>query len=251
MSRGYLAYLPAILQQGDLLGPFLLAFEAVLSGLDADRLPPGLDPAAQGDLATPGLEQILARVDQFFDPLAMSDQEAKDFLPWLATWAATSLRDDWSLDTKRTFLSQVVPLYRLRGTRAGIEAVLKISGDNVRVVDFHDGQDEDLEAKAFRMPGETQRPYAYEKPPHLFGVILTVNQDDPTELARARRRVLAIVDQEKPAHTYYALRTYFPAMRINNDPAHNPAFGPGIRINDDPAHNPAFGRGIVLTSQIG
>jgi hypothetical protein len=44
------------------------------------------------------------------------------------------------------------------------------------------------------------------------------------------RRVRAIVEREKPAHTVYALRAKYPAMRINNDPQTNTAMGPGIRV---------------------
>jgi phage tail-like protein len=222
MTSSYLGYLPPILQQGDLIGSFLLAFEAVLSGLDPSQIPASAHPA-QTDLA-PGLEQLLAGVHRYIDPgdsLYDDPALAKDFLPWLAQWAATSLRDDWDLATKRKFLSAVVPLYRKRGTRAGMEAVLTIAGDDVRVLDFHDGLDEALEGTEFGTA---------DKPPHLFGVILTVNANDPTLLARSKRRVLAILDQEKPAHTYFALRTKYPAMRINDDPAHQTAFGAGIFI---------------------
>ncbi|WP_437275938.1 phage tail protein [Sorangium sp. So ce375] len=211
----YLPYLPAVLRQSPFLGRFLLAFEAVLSGVDPASIP---DDASLDDVRDlKGIERVLDGIDRYFDPLR-TDPE---FLPWLAQWVATSLRDDWSEETKQKFLANIVPLYRERGTRAGIEKVLHLSGDEAQVVDFHDGLHESLEAVHF--------PFN-PKPPHFFGVILTVSERDPAKLARQTRRVRAIVDREKPAHAVYGLRILYPAMRINNAKS-NTAFGPGLTIS--------------------
>lgn len=172
----YAAYLPAILRQGAFLGRFLRAFEAIFAG--------GVDPAVEG------LEETLDRVHESFDPEATP----AEFLGWLSQWAATSLRDDWSEATKRRFLGEIVPLYQKRGTRAGIEAVLRHC--TTAAVEVRPGDD--------------------TKPRHYFEVVLTVAQRDPDELARMVRQVRAIVDREKPAHTIYGLRILYPAMRIAN-----------------------------------
>ncbi len=214
----YLPHLPAVLRQSPFLGRFLLAFEAVLSRNDAIAEVPGEDLAGYTNLV--GFTQLLDRIHEYFDPLK-TDPE---FLPWLAQWVATSIRDDWSETTRRNFVANIVPLYRERGTRAGIEKVLALSGDEAMVVDFQDNLHRDLEAMHF--PGVPNPP-----PPHFFGIILTIDDRDPVKLARRARRLRAIVDREKPAHTYYALRIIYPAMRINNNPA-NAAFGPGITINN-------------------
>ncbi|APR87709.1 NHL repeat domain protein [Minicystis rosea] len=185
----YLEHLPAVLQRGPFIGRLLLAFEAVLTGVPAQ---PGVD--------TPeGLEQILDRIHGFFDPSGAPEE----FLPWLAEWVATSLRDEWSAETKRAFLGRIVQLYQKRGTLAGIREVLKlsVSGD-VEVIEFDD-----------------------TKPRHYFLVIVTVNQQDPTVLQRLLGRVREIIDREKPAHTFYGLEFRYPGMRINNDPAAAPTFG--------------------------
>ncbi len=213
----YLQYLPAVLQQGDFLGKFLLAFEAVLSGVGQPELLP------EGQRTLLGLEQILDSFPELVDPQKEPTQEGAEFLPWLSQWVATSLRDDWSTETKRKFISQIVSLYRKRGTRKGLEEVLALSGDKVRVVDFNDGAGDTKEKQAF--PGE--------KPPHFFGIILTVHQRDAVLLARTARRVRAIADREKPAHTVYALLIEYPTMRINNDPTRNPEYGPGIILGDE------------------
>jgi len=214
----YLPYLPAVLRQSPFLSRFLLAFEAVLSHNGAVSEIEDESLFKYRDLV--GFEQLLDRLPEFFDPLR-TDPE---FLPWLAQWVATSIRDDWSDATRRNFLANIVPLYRERGTRAGIEKVLALSGDNALVLDFRDNLHQDLEAQHFpNVPTPA--------PPHFFGVVLIVDEQDPIKLARRTRRLRAIVDREKPAHTYYALRIIYPAMRINNDRA-NTAFGPGITISN-------------------
>lgn len=213
----YLRHLPAVLREGPFLGRFLLAFEAVLTGIAPEAIPQGAELDPYRGLV--GLERLLDGIHRFFDPLTTEPE----FLPWLALWVATSLRDDWSEATKREFIANIVPLYRERGTRGGMEKVLRLSGDEAQVVDFNDGLHEALEIKYFG---------SGPKPAHFFGVIVTIAERDPVELQRRLRRVQAIIDREKPAHTYYGLRILFPAMRINNNPATNLAFGPGIRINN-------------------
>lgn len=213
----YLQYLPAILREDDFLGRFLLAFEAVLSKGDASRIPDGLEHLR----ALRGLEELVESVHRHFDPDA--GKAPPDFLPWLSQWVATSLRDDWSVETRRKFLGEIVALYRERGTRAGIEKVLKLSDEVATVIDFHEEGDE---AEARRKKAEG----AFGKgpmPPHFFGVILQVKARDPTQLARRARRVRAIVDREKPAHTVYALRLEYPAMSIMNESTNDE---PGIII---------------------
>jgi phage tail-like protein len=169
----YLEHLPPIFRQDPFVGRFLLAFEAVLSG-------PG--PAGQ-----PGLEEAIGRITDHVDPRTAPEE----FLPWLAGWVALSLRADWDTATKRAFLQEIVPLYRLRGTRAGLQRMLEIyTREKVTIDDELDG------------------------PAHFFQVALTLSEPDPDHLRRKQEIARAIVDQEKPAHTFYALRVVVPTMRL-------------------------------------
>ena len=175
----YLDYLPAVFREDPFVGRFLLAFEAVLTGV--------------GDVE--GLEQVIGRVAGYLDP-GTTDE---DFLPWLAGWVALSLRADWDADTKRGFIREVVPLYRQRGTLAGLRRMLEIYlrplGDDVTrddVVVFDE----------------------FDRPAHYFQVQLTLSDSDPARLRRVQETARAIVDREKPAHTFYALRVVVPTMRL-------------------------------------
>jgi phage tail-like protein len=177
-QSSYLDYLPAVFRQEQFVGRFLLAFETVLSGAGAD---------------TPGLETIIGRVADYLDPVTTE----ADFLPWLAGWVTLILRADWDEETKRTFIRQIVPLYRLRGTRAGLLRMLALyTREPVQVYD------------------------AFEQPAHFFEVQLTLSEADPVLLQVKQQIARAIIDQEKPAHTFYALQVAVPTMRLVSEALH-------------------------------
>ena len=176
---GYLDYLPAVFREDPFAGRFLRAFEAVLTGAD------GVE----------GLEQIADRIPDYLDPAKTPEH----FLSWLAGWVALSLRADWSEDTKRGFIQEIVPLYRQRGTLAGLKRMLeiylrplgdKVSRDDVVIFD------------------------EFREPAHFFQVQLTLSDADPKRVRATREVARAIIDQEKPAHTFYALKVAIPTMRL-------------------------------------
>lgn len=180
MSR-YLDYLPAVFREDPFVGRFLLAFEAVLTG--------GVRFVGSAD-DVEGLEQIIGRVPDYLDPRTTPEE----FLPWLAGWVALSLRADWDADTKRGFIREIVPLYRQRGTLGGLQRMLEIYlrawGENVVIFD------------------------EFDQPAHFFQVRLTLRDADPTTLRGTQEIARAIIDREKPAHTFYALKVVIPTMRL-------------------------------------
>jgi P2-related tail formation protein len=189
----YVNNLPAVFQDDPFLGAFLLAFERILSGR------PEPDPTGLPVVPAPGLEQILDRIQTYFDP----SQTPPDFLPWLAGWVATSLREDWDTATRRRFLSHVVPLYQRRGTKHALQQLLQIYLDpnNDPPATSVDVIDDD---PTF--------------PPRYFQVRFTVSERDSHVLARRAEVATAIIDREKPAHTFYGLHINFPSLQIA-DPA--------------------------------
>ena len=188
----YVDYLPTILQADPFVGKFLLAFESVMSGLS---------PRDRGDKFPKGLEEYIDNIHIYFNPGGQkgSDTAPSEFLPWLAGWVALSLRDEWKEETKRQFISQIVPLYRLRGTKAGLEKMITLylkSSDLPTNVDVYD---------------------EFDNLPQYFQVQLTSPDGDPENYWRMARIAKAIIDQEKPAHTYYALRILVRTMRLTGN----------------------------------
>jgi phage tail-like protein len=189
-KSSYLNYLPALFQDDDFLGKFLLAFEQILSSNV---------PSDQGQ---PSLETYIDQAHTYFQPYSAKNDTPvtpDEFLPWLASWVALSLRDDWDDRTKRGFISKMVPLYQKRGTKAGLKELLELYVN----VD-KSAQESNVEI------------YEFETPIHYFQV--TMSLQDRDNLAQKQAIARAILDQEKPAHTFYSLQILLPTMRIINTP---------------------------------
>lgn len=198
---GYLEHLPAILREDPALVGIVRAFEALLAGSPWSL--PGATP----------IEAALNSVHRHFQPLSGSDAGEDDrapeaFLPWLAGWVGVSLRDDWGSDTRRRFLADAIPLYRLRGTRNGLSALLELFLGDSATFALHE----------------------FEGPRHFFQVDVHTSTRDPHRLARIDRCVRAIIDGDKPAHTVYGLRILFPTMHLVDDPQ---ADGEGIYVDEN------------------
>ncbi|MEQ9363925.1 MAG: phage tail protein [Leptospirales bacterium] len=218
----YLKFLPDVYREDDesvganFMGRFLNAFERALAG----------DPDDSGPR---GVEDLLGRIQGYFDPTVSPPQ----FLDWLASWVALELEQsqDWmqaDFGETRQAADQLVPLvaerdtrnrrliqgatnlYRTRGTKAGIEAYLGLyAGDlNVTLNELTElfivGTTSTVGSGA--MIGER---------PHYFQVKVVVPAPNPAVLAQYKRSVRAIIDSEKPAHTFYDLLIETPRMQIS------------------------------------
>lgn len=203
----YLNYLPTLFHEDAFLGQFLLAFEQILSG------------GVLSDREQPGLEDYIDQSHTYFRPYvppeeansADSQVTPDEFLPWLASWVALSLRDDWDERTKRGFISKIVPLYQKRGTKAGLKELLELY---INV----DKQEQDANVEI----------YEFETPVHYFQV--TMSLQERGDLRRKQAIARAILDQEKPAHTFYSLQILFPTMQIINEPANADE---GLRLGEN------------------
>jgi len=188
-------YLPAIYQDDPFLGRFLKAFEEVL--LVSGRAPES--PAR-------GLEETIATLAEFFDP----KQTPEEFLPWLAGWTAVSLRADLDILRQRDFIAKIAQLYRRRGTKANLVALLEIFVPGVsRVVE--------AEGAGFQLGVNStigQDVYLGGAPPHFFRVIISLPNLSSQLLQRQMEIAKAVIELEKPAHTTYKMEFEFPSMQI-------------------------------------
>lgn len=60
------------------------------------------------------------------DALAAFKAWLDDLLTWLASWVNMVLDSSWSLDKKRRVIAEIVALYRLRGTAAGLGMLIDL-----------------------------------------------------------------------------------------------------------------------------
>ncbi len=158
---GLLQYLPGVMQR------------------DAAELPAGEKPFIEDFLQIfeeqlKILESHIDRIPNLFDPWRA---DAK-FLPYLASWLALELPEEWGERTQRSLINKIVSIYHSRGTLAGLETILRIYlGDAVKELKEHP-------AKA-----------------HLFTVTFNFPNFEPAELARRTQAIRNVIDSEKPAQT--------------------------------------------------
>ncbi len=183
----YLAHLPAIYHENDLMSRFLMLFESFW------------DP----------IETQVDHLPFYFDPRLTPP----DFLRWMASWLDLALDERWPEDKQRALVASAVSLYRMRGTRRGLETLLALyTGAEPRIIE-HRARNFRLGADALLGPGIA---LGRDNEPHTFTVTLRLppvagaDELDEAEIARRearRRRVIeSIIEAEKPAYTDYYLR---------------------------------------------
>jgi len=214
-DRSAIDFLPSIYQRSDISGrnflrDFLWMFQHLMNQT----------------------REKLDNIHTYFDPL----ETPKKFLPWLGSWVAMVVDEDWSEEKKRNIIRKAVELYHLRGTVRGIRIYLKIfTGvepvilenhwpfDGIQITPYsmdpevldEKGQpmdptrpDYDENKKAAAHPewkgatiGEDMIELPYIDKAHVFTVELPMLQEQ-IELDMIKK-IHRILDREKPAHTDY------------------------------------------------
>lgn len=213
----YLRHLPAILRAPSprtgrsFLGEFLKTFEAILTGR-AD--------VPSGSPIVP----LETRIDRFHEHLGPATTpvdstpatpENSAFLDYLAGWVALAFDQNWDLTRRRAWLDQIVPLYRRRGTRAGIQAYLAMFvGEQVTIDEPPGG----FVVGVFSTVAEST--FIAGAPAHFFRVRIAYAFGTTPFVLREwlnlQSGTRAIVDLEKPAHTYYLLDARTPGFVVGN-----------------------------------
>ena len=178
-----LKYLPALYQEDDLMGRFLMLFESFWS---------------------PIVKQI-DHMSVYFDP----NLTQPELLPWLASWVGLALDERWPEERRRRLLGAGVSLFRRRGTKKGLQDYLEIyTGRKPRIIEHG--------ANNFRIGKEARLGKAIAfgtgNRPHTFSVKLSLplvegaTEDERARKEAERRKIVAsIIESEKPAHTEYDL----------------------------------------------
>jgi phage tail-like protein len=216
-GSSYLSYLPAVFQQDaevdgtNVLGQFLLAFEHVLTGI-GDPTEPGLEELLDGIVDPVSGNRLLGGLERYFEPgpnLPEAERAPVEFLSWLAGWVGLTLRADLDELRQRDFIARAVSLYRLRGTRRGLEEIIRVYtrlGVTIDELDtpFQLGVHSTVGVDTILGGG----------PPHFFRVLVRLPTPDPAEILRHRQIIAELIEQEKPAHTYYSLEVETPTFQI-------------------------------------
>jgi phage tail-like protein len=215
----FMQYLPAIYNAQPEVEAFLRAFEAVQLG-----------GAARAPGEPPGLRETILALPSYIDP----DKTPEEFLSWLASWIALTLRGDLAVPRKRLLIARGASLYQWRGTLRGLRELLQIVAGNwtppateESAIEAESGDEaepkimeptlQSLIVGVQAIVGSTTR--LGRELPYLFQVTFTLPTPPPAkdELIAFEALVRDTIELGKPAHTYYELkftdgagRTYTP-----------------------------------------
>lgn len=166
----YLQYLPAPYQDDHFMGRFLLIAESIMAPI----------------------ERTVDQGASYFDPSLVPEE----MLPWLSSWVALDLDENWTLEQRRRLVAKAALLYRTRGTRRGLREHLQLFTETrPMVVENFDGMRLG-EDSALGLNARLGQP----KP---FWVQVTVVAHDPSTVNQEALR--RIIETEKPAHVGYTL----------------------------------------------
>jgi phage tail-like protein len=249
-ESSYMRFLPAVFHKNGLeeerpfIGSYLRIFEKILSGLDDTELEgkKGLEEVLdivselfhprfsflfdeENNIFLPPLEGTeLEIIRKYFwsknwekkqtqDSLKQTQDFLDDLLIWMASWMSLVLKEDWELEKKREVIARIIPIYRMRGTKKGIEEFLRIYvGGNVKVLETmgtfqvgysHVGID--------TLIGGGMKPY-------FFTVEVTFPKiPEKKEQTRFLKNLKNVLDSEKPVHTSYLLKVSTPTLQIGKE----------------------------------
>jgi phage tail-like protein len=158
----------------------------------ADELPPALQEDDFCQRMVSALDEVVTPVyyaldcwDAYLDPQLAPE----DFVEWLATWVGVEIDETWTMERRRQLIQDVVVLYRIRGTAAGLAAHIKLYCGVTPEID-ESGECTYSQTADSPMPGSAQ--------PRL---VVRLRLDDP---AAVKQTTLGrIVGAARPAHIPY------------------------------------------------
>lgn len=189
----YLRYLPAIYQEDensrDFLERFLSLFETFLGKLEGQ----------------------IDHIFRYFD----ADVVNEEFLPWLSSWLAIAIDDNWTKEQLRNLIKKAPQLYQLRGTREGIAATVELfTGDRPLIYEYFDLEDNSTNNQTAEILQQLKKNYFNDNELFRFWVLLNPFQiDNEIELQTIQR----LIDADKPAHTEASIKVLQPWIALDNE----------------------------------
>jgi len=167
--------------------------------------------SGSGGEVVPRFRSIEEEVDdlhRIFEP----EETPARFLAWLAGWAALSLDASLSLKKRRQLVANIVPLYRVRGTRAYLERLLELHLETGAEIVVDDEDRPRLEVGRYSTLGRDC--YLGGGAPHAFRVRLAFPEMDWARIEPQFHLARRVIDLAKPAHTLCELKVKSHRMQV-------------------------------------
>ncbi len=179
--RSLLHHLPQVFQKADARGGhFLREFLWIFDHVFAD------------------LQRHIDRLHRYFDPL----ETPAEFLPWLASWVALAIEQDWPEPKQRRLIQQAMSIYACRGTVRGLKMFLSIFTDVEPLL-----RENEWPFRGFRIGevriGVDSLVIPPVNPAHCFIVEVPARFTDTSD--ETLHKLHRIIRMEKPSHTAYYL----------------------------------------------
>jgi hypothetical protein len=192
---------------------------------DTDNLTPPLSGdqrlSADGKTGTKENTAALAALNDYFgltDPRnqaigvkwqSVVEAWLGELLQWQSEWVGLETDDGWTVDYLRNTLATILPLFRQRGTAAGLQALLQVMLDpHLTVADVSGSPPLSVGANtAIKTRYDPGDPVLGGVRPYAFIVYFKPATSDLTDPAVTRQvaAIKALVDREKPVHTTYTV----------------------------------------------
>ncbi|MEL6178186.1 MAG: phage tail protein I [Myxococcota bacterium] len=182
-QRNMIRQLPAIYQKdqpdgSNLLRNFLWVFQHVVDSIN----------------------DTIDDVHNVFDPY----ETPEEFLPWLASWLAFTIDDNWEVEKKRHLIKKAMEFYRIRGTLKGLELWLELfTGVTPDIREnewpfrgFQIGVNSTIGIDSIILPPVNKA--------HCFVVDFPIDPDEVTD--ELIFRIHDVIQAQKPAHATYFLQ---------------------------------------------
>lgn len=230
--RGYLRYLPGLYQGG---GP--VSSQELVRAADAqwrrwgstrtDRIAREMD--VDGDPmrrflfifqhVMTSLTDKIDRIVDLCDPLLCDPR----FLPWLASWVSFELDESLPVHQQRELVRRAIRLYRTRGTRRGIEDMIRVlTAAPVRIMERQRPAPVVLGKNSIVGGRDVVHRYIKNEPPgaylvdpyqrtstSFFALVLESRTRFETRFGErgpaVLRRIVHVVSQEKPSHIAFTV----------------------------------------------
>lgn len=146
-----------------------------------------------------GIEDLLDVLHTYFDPC----EAPEEFLPWLASWTAMVLEEDWPTAKKRTLIKHAIDLYKVRGTVKGLKLFIALFTGHQPEVRENEWPFRGFRVGVTSLIGVDTVILPQVNTAHTFLVEMPVAYKDVS--IESVIRLHEIIQMEKPANTSYCL----------------------------------------------
>jgi phage tail-like protein len=146
------------------------------------------------------VEDVLDVLHTYFDPR----EAPEEFLPWLASWTAMVLEEDWPKEKKRKLIKKAIELYKVRGTVKGLKLFIALFTGHEPEIKENEWPFRGFRVGVTSLIGVDTVILPQVNTAHTFLVEMPVAYEDVS--VESVVRLHEIVQMERPANTSYCLR---------------------------------------------